>query len=231
MHRSSLMHRSLFPACAPLAILGAMLALTACKGPGPKKIGEATLAHAKGFEPIPEAAKDAPVVEIIPDQPATIPEAPIVKLAIDRDATWGQVKASLDIIDSRDQTAVFLVAKRRKVHAFRLSDEFEPGGLEVTAYDGGKVCVRKPDIPEAKCAQTGSGSYIDGSFTRQLVREAVKGYQISDIDVDLPASLDWDDVVRVIDGARTCCGDDVEVRVAIRPPEYFPERVEVLVEE
>ena len=219
--------------CASFVLLA--LALVACKGPGPKQVGEATLALALGVEEIPAAAEDAPVVEIMPGKPATIPAAPVVKLAIDRDVPWAQVKASLDIMDQRKQTPVLLVAERRKVRAFARFDvvareqmeELRAHAIEITAYTDGKACVRHPDVAEAKCVQTPSRKYIDGAFTRELVREAVKGYGLSKTAVDLPPDLQWDDVVRVVDSARTCCGKQREVSAHVLPPDAFPDRMQV----
>jgi hypothetical protein len=213
------------------------LGLVACKGPGPRQVGQATLALAVGVEAVPAAAENAPVVEVMPDRPATVPVAPVVKLAIDRDATWGQVKATLHAIDQRQQTAVLLVAERRKVRALPRFDQVGDQNvadllahaIELTAYTDGKVCVRHPTVAEAKCVQTPSRNYIDGAFTRQLVREAVDGYGMSKTVADLPDSLQWDDVVRVIDGARTCCGKRAVSAIAL-PAEAFPERVQVPVE-
>jgi hypothetical protein len=211
------------------------LGLVACKGPGPKQVGEAKLALAVGVEPIPAQAEDAPVVEILPNREATVPDAPVVKLAIDRDATWGQVKATLHAIDQRQQTAVLLVAERRKVGALARFDQVDDidlpdllaHALEITAYTDGKVCVRHPTVSEAKCVQTPSRTYIDGAFTRELVREAAKGYELSKAAADLPDALQWDDVVRVIDGVRTCCGEARDVSVVAPPPDAFPERMQL----
>ncbi|WP_428263096.1 hypothetical protein [Haliangium sp.] len=209
-----------------IAVTAAALGLAACQGPGPKKVGEATLALASQGDDLPAAAEQAPVVEILRGAPVSIPDAPVVKLAIDRQAHWGQVKASLEIMEARGQTPVLLVADRQRVRALRLSDDFDERGIEVTAYATGKLCVRHPKVVEGKCSQSPDPTYIDGAGVRELVREAVRGYEMNDIEIDLPADLEWDDVVRVVDGARTCCGEDVPIRAAVRPPEAFPERIQ-----
>lgn len=211
------------------------IALAACKGPGPKQVGEARLALASGVEKLPAEAENAPVVEILPDRPATVPDAPVVKLAIDRDATWGQVKATLHVIDQRGQTPVLLVAERRTVRAFPRFDRADgidvpallARAIELTAYTDGKLCVRHPELAEAKCVQSPSRTYIDGAFTRQLVREAVDGYSLTRTVADFPDALQWDDVVRVVDGVRTCCGRDRQVSVLALPADAFPERMQV----
>jgi hypothetical protein len=211
------------------------LGLAGCKGPGPKQVGEATLALATGVEELPAGSEDAPVVEILPDRPATVPDAPVVKLAIDRDATWGQVKATLHVVDQRKQAAVLLVAERRRVRALARFDQVDgidvpdlvAHALELTAYTDGKVCVRNPAVAEAKCVQTPARTYIDGAFTRELVREASAGYGLSKAVADLPDALQWDDVVRVIDSVRTCCGTERQVSVVALPADAFPERMQI----
>jgi hypothetical protein len=220
-----------------LLAVGLTVGLAACKGPGPKQVGEATLAMAAGVEKLPAEAENAPVVEILPDRPATVPDAPVVKLAIDRDATWGQVKATLHVIDQRKQKAVLLVAERRTVRSLPRFDQVDgidvpelvKHAIEITAYTDGKVCVRHPTVAEAKCVQTPSRTYIDGAFTRQLVREAVDGYQLHKTVADLPDALQWDDTVRVVDGARTCCGAKREPQVSVLalPADAFPERMQI----
>lgn len=225
------------PGMRLIMLSGVLLAigLAACKGPGPKQVGEATLAMAAGVEKVPAEAENAPVVEVLPDRPATVPDAPVVKLAIDRDATWGQVKATLHVIDQRKQQAVLLVAERRTVRALPRFDQvvgldvpdLVAHALELTAYTDGKLCVRHPTLAEAKCVQTPARTYIDGAFTRELVREATKSYGLSKAVADLPDALQWDDAVRVIDGVRTCCGKEHQVSVVALPADAFPERMQV----
>lgn len=204
-----------------LMLLGTSLGLMACKGPGPATVGDATLAMAMGVEKVPAEARGAPLVEVLPGKPATIPDAPMVRLAIDRKARWGEVKAILDLMAQRKQTPVILVTERHNVRTLTLEDSFDGEALDLIAYTDGKSCVRHPDIAEAKCVQTPNGKYIDAAFTREIVREAVRGYGIDKVEVDLPSRLPWADVVRVVDGARTCClGDPVQVK--IRPPQKQP---------
>lgn len=201
-----------------IVLLAVGLGLLACKRAAPPKVGDAHLALAMGVEDVPAAAESAPVVEVMPGQPVTIPDAPQVRLAIDRNATWGEVKAVLDLMAQRQQEPVLLVTERHKVKTFQLEDSFEGPALDVIAYTDGQACVRHPDISEGKCVRTRSGKYIDAAFTREIVREAVRGYGMHQVEVRLPRALSWADTVRVVDGARTCClGDPVKVK--LRPPE------------
>ena len=49
------------------------------------------------------------------------------------------------------------------------------------------------------------GGRIDRAHTRRLVREAVMEYKLFDINVQVAPKQKWADVVRILDGARTCC--------------------------
>jgi hypothetical protein len=193
----------------------AFLGLGACQGVGPKKIGEATLAPlAAGFDELPNEAADAPMVVILPNTTPTIPDAPVVKLAVDRKVPWGMVKAIVDRMKSEGRTPILLVAKREQVKMLRLNDELYGKPIGVYTTLEGKLCVKHPAASEKKCTQTYSKDYIDGAHTRELVREAVLGYKRQDVLVVLPLALPWGDVVTAVGASRSCCGSR-EVRVAL----------------
>ncbi len=187
----------------------------ACEGKGPVKQGEAVLALlAVGSEPVPAEAADAPIVEVLPDKTPTIPDAPIVKLAIDREVHWGLVKAILETMEQKGQKPVFLVAERRRIKTFYLNDKLDGPIIRIYADTKGKICIKHPAAHEAKCQKTPSEEYIDGSFTRELVREAAKGYDRWDFRVDpLPQNMTWRDVVTVLGASRSCCKREVRVRL------------------
>lgn len=190
------------------------LLVPACEGPGPKKIGDVTLAVLMmGGQPVPPEAAEAPVVKVMPGQTPVIPAAKVVKLAIDRKVTWGLVKAIAAAMEAKGQTPVFLVAKQLRVQAFHFSDPLKGPHIEVLTYTDGKLCVKHPDVAEAKCSQTLTKNYIDAAFTRELVREAVRGYQRADVIAELPDALTWADVVSAVGGARSCCDQPVRVRI------------------
>lgn len=206
--------------CAALALVAAALLGSACDGPGPLKVGDAILpVLVVGNDPLPESAKEAPEVVVMPGKPTTIPDAPVVKLAIDRLVPWAQVRAILAPMKIKGQEAILLVARKRQMRAFHLDDE--PDGsyiLLITELDG-KICVKHPGVREAKCSQTQNASYIDPSFTRELVREAVNGYQRTNVKVALLDDLHWGDVVAAVGGARSCCGDR-KIRVMLGKDSY-----------
>ena len=190
-----------------------------CKGPGPKKIGDATLAPlAAGGKTLSEDAKKAPLVVVLPDSQPTIPDVEMVQLAIDRHVSWGMVKAIIDRMYEHGQTPVLLVAQRQKVLELALSDELLGPPLEVYAQLEGKLCVKHPAAEEMICTQTYSKKYIDGAHTRELVRKAVLGYERADVQVELLPALNWGDVVTAVGATRSCCGKrEVRVRLIDSP--------------
>jgi hypothetical protein len=211
-----------------LAALVASMALGACQGPGPKTIGEATLAPlALGAAPVPDEARDAPVVEVVPGKTPTIPGDKVVKLAIDRRVPWGLVQAILTKMESQGQTPVLLVVEKRKIKSFHLDDELDGPAIEVPAFTDGKLCVKHPEIIEAKCVKSASETYIEAAYTRELVREAVRGYGLFNVMVELPQDLRWIDVVSAVGGARSCC---FEQKVKVRTKAMEADRVLVPLE-
>jgi biopolymer transport protein ExbD len=174
--------------------------------------------------PLPQArgvreAPDGPTLVVRPD--ATSPEVPagaaggILRLAIDRHVHWKDVDALLKKVEAAGAQAVPLVGQRWHLRAFSLSDDLEAErSIAVTATLDGKTCVSPPDVPEAKCVQTIEKNHVDVAYTRELVREAVNEYKIYDVNLQVDPEMQWQDVVRAIDGARTCCYD-VPVRVKL----------------
>lgn len=197
------------------ALTCGVLAVAACTGPGPLKVGEAMLAPILlGTDPVPEHAAKAPTVEVLPGTPTTLPNVPVVKLAVDRLVTWGKIKALRNSAHGKNQKLVFLVATRRRVRSFHFDDELTGPVIQVYARMAGKLCVKHPDVRKAKCNQGIDEKYIDPAFTRGLVREAINGYERTNAEVYLLDALPWGDVVAAIGGARSCCGDrDIRVRV------------------
>jgi len=202
-----------------IAVLAALLG-RACEGPGPVKFGDAIIpVILEAHDPLPESARDAPEVVVMPGQPATIPDAPVVKLAIDRLVPWAQVRAILAPMKVKGQEAILLVAQRRQLRAFHLDDELDGGFIHLITHTDGKICVQFPGVKKAKCSMPKAGEYIDPSFTRELVREAVNGYKRTNIKVALLDDLHWGDVVSAVGGARSCCGNR-NIRVALGKDSY-----------
>jgi hypothetical protein len=185
----------------------ALLAGTGCPAKGEAKVDGILLAQADGVREAPEGptlAVDEKTIDA-----AVVPAGEkVVRLALGRKVLWNQVRALMDKVTAAGARPVLLVGNSHRVREMPLEDEW-PGGpaLQVMAYIDGKACVQPPGAIEAKCVQSGSKSYIERAFLRELVREQVKAFQIQQVEVELPTTLPWYDVVRTIDGARTCCRD------------------------
>lgn len=139
-----------------------------------------------------------------------------VRLIIAMDVPWQTVDTTLDAVVAAGKKPVILVGKRKYVKAIHLSDQLSGApAMQLTATMEGKICLSPPDTAKAKCVRRYiEDKHIDRAFTRGLVREGVEAYGLYDVELLVPGAMDWADVVRAVDGARTCCGDtDVRVKV------------------
>jgi hypothetical protein len=189
-----------------------VFALAGCQGRPEAAVHGVPLAQARGVIDEPDGELVVVTVEA-PDPP--LPAGKPVKLAIARQVPWNQVAALLAKAEAAGVKAVPLVGNKWRVRGFVLSEPLQTDqSIAYTATSDGKSCVSPPGEPEAKCVQTIDKDHIDVAYTRELVREAVDVYKIQDVDVQVPSQMQWQDVVRAIDAARTCCGDTA-VRVKL----------------
>ena len=196
------------------ATLALLVLAAACGQKGHAKVDGVLVPQADGVTDVPDGETLA--VDVGTIDAATVPAgAKVVKLAIGRKVPWMDVRALEAKVRAAGAEPVFLAGAFHKVRAFALEDAW-PGGersITVTSYVDGKACVLPPGAIEARCVQSGGKNQIDRAFLRELVREQVKLYDIKQIEVELAATLPWDDVVRTIDAARTCC---FEIKTAVR---------------
>ena len=193
----------------------ALVALAGCKGKGHAEVDGILIPQADGVFDAADGATlavDASTIDTAP-----IPSSrPVVRLAIAREVPWDRVTALVARVKAAGRTPLLLAGDDHKVKAFRLEDDAAQGGdrtINVIAYIDGKACVQPPGSIEAVCVQSPDGRYIDRAFLREQVREQVKRFDVKTIEVELAGGLPWADVVRTIDGARTCC---YETEVAVR---------------
>jgi hypothetical protein len=178
---------------------------------GKARLAQVSGAQASGVQDIP----DGPTVELLPrSAPPPLPDGPLLRVAIDREVPWHAVAVFLDTAARAGKQVVLLVGRRHKIAQFRLRDRLQGSAIEAFVAAGGKTCIGPPRAREYKCVQPMEGTYVDEAFVRELVREAMRGYDLRDVRLAIPRSLPWADVVRAINGARTCC-DKVEMRVEL----------------
>jgi hypothetical protein len=205
---------------AALASLAAALLLgaAACGDNSDATVGGVLLAQADGVTEPPDGVNLAVDLDTI-DKAVVPAGAKVVRLAIGRKVHWNQVQALAARVQAAGARPIYLVGNWNKTRAFAIEDTW-PGGnhaITITDYIDGKACIQPPGSIEAKCVQSATKNYIEEAYVRELVREQVKMFDLPLVEVDLPASLTWADVVRTIDGARTCC-EGTTVRVRLKPP-------------
>jgi hypothetical protein len=188
-----------------------------CEGKGLATVGKALLAQADGvIEP-----DVGPTLEVGTAEVTALPAAKVFRLAIDGDVPWQRVAQLIEWAEAEGKRPVLLVGRRHRVKALQLDDELQGPAIDLLTYTDGKACVRPPDTDEAGCVQTLEKKHIDRAYVRELVREARKAYGLEDVLVEIPPELTWANVVRAVDGARTCCSDG-PMRVRIKRPDQQP---------
>lgn len=197
------------------ALLILLVAAAGCKDKGHAEVEGILIPQADGVVEAEDGATMAVNGKTIDSAPVPA-SAPVVRLAIARDVPWDRVMALVERVNAAGQRPLLLAGDNHKVKGFRLEDDKARGVdriISVIAYIDGKACVQPPGGIEAKCVQSPDGRYIDRAFLRELVREQVKKFDVQTVEVELASGLPWADVVRTIDGARTCC---YETEVAVR---------------
>jgi hypothetical protein len=192
---------------------------TSCKGKGHAEVEGVLVPQADGVFEVPDEGGQLVVRETFDPRrdKVDIPEQSLIKMAIARKVPWYVVKQLLSDLEQRGKNVLFLVGQRHRLRAFRLEDKLKSDlALRLLAYSDGKACVVAPGMKEGKCVVSQERE-IDDSGVREIVREGVELLDLHDVVVELDPELPWADVVRAIDGARTCCREQ-EVRVGIRTP-------------
>jgi hypothetical protein len=192
--------------CVALAFLLACggTCIPACGSTPEARVGDAVLAYADGCDDVPPGWRD---VVVMPGKPVALPaEVSQLLVAVDRDALFSDVWPLIAAARERGVELRFYAADRRqRVKAMALDPP--PDGsviaVTVTGIDG-KACVALPGVEEAKCVMTAQHR-VDRAYTRELVREAFKASGLRRVRVEAESGLQWGDVVRAVDGARTCC--------------------------
>ncbi len=196
------------------AAAAAVPAAAACDMHFDAEVGGALLPQANGIVPLGEG----PTLVMRPGvAPAAIPPGP-VKLAIDHAVPWTEVDAVLDRAEVSGAQPIFVVGQRQYHKGFVLTDRLALGPvLTVRARRGGKFCVSPPGTDEAYCLEAGDKQHISAVFVRGVIRQAVEEYGILQARVVPDPDVRWGDLVRTVDGVRTCCTHAMPVMVA-RPP-------------
>lgn len=200
-----------------LALVPPLACAGACQ-PVDVTVGRARLAQADGVAPAPPG----PTIEVGPDGPA--PAAPVgggpVRIAADRDAIWAEIVRAAQAVTAAGGEPVLLVATRaRKIAAMPAAapaPETTEGVILLEVRADGTACVRPPGSIESWCIKRRlQDGRVERALVREHVRAAVKNGGGTHVHVRAVLSLRWGDVVRAVDGARTCCpGTTMTVSVA-----------------
>jgi hypothetical protein len=142
-------------------------------------------------------------------------------LVIERAVPWRRVKETMDAFAKSGNQPSLLCGRVSDVETFKLEDTLVEGPtIQMVVEPKGKFCVQTPEVPQAFCVQ-GSLGHIPRADVRQTIRETMTKWKRNDVEVTIDPEVEWADVVRAIDGARTCCGKTT-MRVALKRPSPAP---------
>lgn len=197
------------------ALLLIALLLTGCKQELEAKVGGATLPQANGVVPAPAA----PTIVVRPGTPVPAFVAGPVRLAVDLRVPWTELSAVLAAADAAKAEPSMLVGHRRAIHGFIIDEELEADrySLRLRTTGVGKFCLSPPGTREAYCVESADRRNVSSMYVREAIQKAVAEYDIMQAWVVPDPDARWGDIVRTIDGARTCCGAR-RFRVAIARP-------------
>jgi hypothetical protein len=191
-----------------------LVACASACAPSEPKVGHVRLMEADGvIEPPP-----GPTVEV---PPGTLPDTlgGTVRVAIDRDVSFAQAVAVLSAIEAQGASAVPLVIYRNRIAAMPPLAFAARGGADTIRLEprpDGRACVSPPETEEAACVVGQFSQHVDRTGVRQIVKLAVKQYGLHKVNVVVrDPSMSWAEVVRTVDGARTCCGEGQEPEITV----------------
>jgi hypothetical protein len=211
----------------PRLVILIALASVGCKNRLVATVDGVLLADCDGtIEPIANATRASMLVTSESTDTSIVSKPGALALVIDRGVLWPRVKSVVDRLTKEGAAPQLLCGKVSDVRAFQLQDTLsgEPT-IQMVVEPKGKFCVQTPEVPQAFCVQ-GSLGHIPRADVRQTIRETMKKWSRTDVEVTIDLAVEWADVVRAIDGARTCCGNTA-IRVALKQPGAKPVEIPV----
>jgi hypothetical protein len=166
------------------------------------------------------AAEAGPNVTILPDaheELYKLPAGPVVRIAADRGVSWRRVKDMKERLARQGSRAVLLVGRglTDEVRAFEPIQELRPGPhLVLDAGKDGGFFVGPGDGGNGTRVQAFDHQHIAKSFIREAMGPMVAKTKLHDVEIRVDPHMNWVDVVRAIDGARTCC-PGVDMRASL----------------
>jgi hypothetical protein len=165
-------------------------------------------------------AEPGPMVTILPDAHEDLyklPTGPVVRIAADRGVSWRRVRDVADRLRKQGSRPVLLVGRgiTSEIRAFEPIEALQPSThLVLDASRDGSFFVGPADTQKGTRVQAFDHQHIAKSFIRETLGPIVKERGLHDVEVRIDPHADWSDMVRAVDGARTCC-PGVEMRATL----------------
>ncbi len=198
----------------PYLVTAGLLA-AGCKGKGHATVGDILIPQAS--EVI--EAEDGATISLRPDDETVLelPDVEVIRIAADRYVPWYRVRDIIRRVRDAGKRPVVLVGRRHYVKAFVLDDDGPRQGnaIEVAAFVDATVHVGLPRVKEVAVIGSPDKRNLMVSYVRETIRGVMKNSGYHNVEIELAETLSWANAVRVIDAARTCCGD-IDMRVRIK---------------
>ena len=156
-------------------------------------------------------AGDGPTIAFWADaheEQYALPKGPVVRIAADRDVSWRRVKQMEDRLRQQGSRPVLLcgIGTTDQIGAFEPTETLQPGKhLSLWADWQGNFFVGEPGSDNGTRVQAFDNEHIAKSFIRETMSPMVAKYGVHDVEVHVTPHTQWADMVRAIDGSRTCC--------------------------
>jgi hypothetical protein len=156
-------------------------------------------------------AAPGPIVAVSDDtheEDLKLPADKVVRIAAERSVSWRRVKQLAARVAKQGSSPVLLVGRgiSSDVGAFEPVEALHGGKhLTLNATRDGKFCLGHPDSDQLYCVQGHDRTHIARTFVRETLSAAVKQYGLHDVEVTVDPGMNWADMIRAVDGARTCC--------------------------
>jgi hypothetical protein len=137
-----------------------------------------------------------------------LPKGPVVRIAADRAVSWRRVAQMEDRLRKQGSRPVLLcgIGATDGIAAFEPFEPLHPGKhLSFFADLHGHFFVGEPEGDKGTEVKSVDNEHIAKSFIREAMSPMVAKYGVHDVEVHVDPHMQWADMVRAIDGSRTCC--------------------------
>lgn len=123
--------------------------------------------------------------------------------AVDRRAPWRVVK-ELYVTEKNRGGVIFLVNFNGQVRGLSLEEEIVQPALWLSAESNGAMCLSPPGTDDKGCLGA-MDRRVSRAGAVDIAKRSVEKYGVTSFEVTVHDGVNFGDVVRLLDSARSCC--------------------------